>query len=70
MSIKRDKLKELSIRELLDLKLIAESRTIRRPIEPYNEITALEYKKWRNFHDLLQCISNILEERIENDFFE
>lgn len=70
MGVNRDKLNKLSVKELLELKTIAESRTIRRPVEPYNEITATEYKKWRNFHDLLQCISNVLEERIENEFFE
>lgn len=70
MAVKRDKLKSLSIRELLDIKTIAEARIINKPIEPYSSRTASEYKDWRNFNELLQSIANELEERVINEFFD
>lgn len=70
MAIKREKLKELSIRELLDIKTIAEARIINKPIEPYSNKNASEYKNWRNFNELLQSIANELEERVINEFFD
>lgn len=70
MSVKKDKLKDLTIKELQELKTISETRIIRTPLAPYSATNAKEYKEWRDFNELLQCIVNELEARVIDEYFE